>query len=129
MAARYFIAYSPAHLQGILRRIAGMPVSRQAPLEVVVRPPRKEKTGDQRRLWHAMLSEFASHTGMTPAEAKGVVKAEYFGPEPMTLPSGHVVQVVRESSEDLDREQYSRLIDFTAQFAAEHGVVLSDRRK
>jgi hypothetical protein len=111
-----------------LQAIAAMPVSDEHPLEVVVREPRREKSQEQRGLWHAILGDIAQEMGHTPGEMKQIVKAEYYGTDWVTLPSGHRYEVIQ-SSEDADRGEYSRLIDFTMRFAAENGIVIPDRRK
>ena len=93
-----------------------------------MRDPRREKSGGQRALWHAVLGDMAVEMGHSPAEMKQVVKREFYGVDRITLPSGHVVEIVQ-SSEDEDRDGYGRLIDFTIRFAAENGIVITDRRK
>ena len=104
-----------------------MPVSAEHPLELIVRSPRKEKSSDQRGLWHATMDDMAKEMGHTPAEMKAVIKSEYYGIDRVKLPNGRVVEVIQ-SSESEDRAGYSRLIDFTIRFAAENGIVLQDRR-
>lgn len=109
------------------REIAALQASAERPVEIVVRAPSKEKSHDQRKLWHAMLAEIAVGTGYTPSQVKNLLKSEYYGVDRVRLPDGSSFDVVA-SSEDEDRRGYSRLIDFTIQFCAEHGVNVSDRR-
>lgn len=127
MEARSFIVNAPERLRALLASLMTMPVSAEHPLEIVVRTPRKEKSHDQRGLWHATLDDMAKEMGHTPGEMKQVVKAEYYGTDKIKLPNGRVVEVIQ-SSEAEDRAGYSRLIDFTIRFAAENGIVLQDRR-
>lgn len=105
-----------------------MPVSEKSPWEVIVRPPKREKSRDQRALWHAIIGEMAAHMGHTPAEVKFIIKSEYYGTTVVTLPGGQKYAVVQ-SSEDEDRQGYTRLIDYTMQFAAENGIPIQDRRQ
>ena len=127
MTPRHFIADSPARLRRIAQEIVALNATAEHPVEVIVRAPRKEKTGDQRRLWHAMLAEVSVGTGYTPGQVKNLIKSEYYGVERVRLPDGSSFDVIA-SSEEEDRAGYSRLINFTIQFCAEHGVNINDRR-
>lgn len=124
----YFLLDSPERVRMVADTIKQLKVSQEHPLQVVVREPRKEKSNDQRGLWHATMDDMAKEMGHTPAEVKQIVKAEYYGTDRITLPNGRVVEVIQ-SSESEDRAGYSRLIDFTLRFAAENGIMLQDRRK
>jgi len=96
------------------------------PVELIVREIRKEKTPDQRRLFHAICGDIAPQLGLTPGQTKQYIKEEFYGIETKIVLGKlrHFVQ----STEDSDREEYSRLIDFAYQWAAEAGVVIPDRR-
>ena len=112
----------------ITAELLRLQVDETHPLEIIVREPRKEKSHDQRKLWHAVLSDLALEVGHTPAEMKHIVKSEYYGTDIITLPRGQRFEVVK-SSEEEDRAGYSRLIDFTYQFAAQNGINIQDRRQ
>ena len=103
-----------------------MPVSARSPVELILREPRVEKSGDQRRLFHAVCADLAPHLGLTPGQTKEVVKEQFFGVEIRTVLG--VERRFVQSSEDSDREEYSRLIDFAYQLGAEQGIALADRR-
>ena len=96
------------------------------PVEVIVRDPKKEKTPEQRALFHAIVGDIAKTTGETPAAIKLRIKGEFYGVE-VTTTDGVVAMLVPES-EDSDREEYSRLINFSYQWAARRGISLVDRR-
>lgn len=101
--------------------------TQENPVEVSVRSPRKEKTHNQRKLWHAVLDEFGKELGYTRPQMKIVVKRLYYGSEWVTLPDGTKHEVIEES-ENEDRAGYGRLIDFTLQLAAEQNVPIRDPR-
>jgi hypothetical protein len=96
------------------------------PLEIIVREERIEKSNEQRKLFHAVCADLAPHLGLTPRACKLRMKADFYGVE-VVNEDGVIVAVVP-SSEDSDREEYSRLIDHTYQFAAEQSIALADRR-
>ena len=127
MTPRHFIADSPERLRRIVQEIVALQVSAEHPVEVVVRAPRKEKTTAQRGLWHAIIGDIAEATGYTPGHVKNLLKAEFYGLDRVRLPDGYVFDVLA-SSEAEDRGGYSKLIDWTYQFCAEHGVNINDRR-
>ena len=99
---------------------------RRHPIELVAREERMEKTPDQRRLFHAVCADLAPQLGLTPGQAKQLVKAEFYGVDHKTV-AGRTYEFTR-SSEDSDREEYSRLIDFAYQWGAENGIVIAERR-
>ena len=113
--------------QSILRLLLAMkPDCHQSPIMLAVYEERNERSGAQRAMWHATVDELATKMGHTPREMKKVLKREYFGVETRTV-AGHPYEFVR-STEELDRKQYAELIDFTLRWAAENGIVISDRR-
>lgn len=104
-----------------------MIVDPREPLELIIRPERIEKTHEQRKLFHAVCSDIAPHRHEEPRVTKLKVKAAFYGVEVVLKEDGVIVAVVP-SSEDSDREEYSRLIDFAYQWAAEQGIYVPDRR-
>ena len=123
---RRAIVGSRERLRVVLDSFKGCLVSSESPLEVIVRAPRKEKSHDQRALWHAVMADLAPELGLTPGQTKQLIKEEFYGIEVKTV-FGRRHEFVQ-SSEDSDRAEYSRLIDFTYQFSAENGIILNDRR-
>lgn len=105
-------------------------VSESAPLELILRTERKEKTHEQRKLWHVMMVDLAPLLGLTPAETKLLIKRLFFGVSVKVVKiAGHEVPIeLVPSSEDLEAKEYSDLIDFTIRFAAEQGFMIVDRR-
>lgn len=96
------------------------------PVELIAREVREEKTPAQRKLFHAVCADIAPHWGLPPASVKMKVKALFYGVELKGLDGVYYALVP--SSEDSDKEEYSRLIDYAYQLAAESGLYLSDRR-
>ncbi len=124
---RYYLVDSPDRLRRVLAHVAAMPVSKARPIEVVVREPRREKSGDQRRLFHAVCADIALELGLTPGQVKDAIKVDFYGEETFIINGVRYAHV--QSTEDSDREEYSRLIDHAYQWSAENGVVIPDRRK
>ena len=123
---RRAIVGSRERLRAVLDSFKACLVSSESPIEVIVRTPRKEKSHDQRALWHAVMAELAPQLGLTPGQTKQLIKAEFYGTEQKVV-NGRVYEFTQ-SSEDSDRAEYSHLIDFTYQLAAEQGIAILDRR-
>lgn len=114
------------------------------PCELIVRNVREEKTHGDRKLFHAVCADIAPHWGMTPGATKTKVKEDFYGAtvsiEPGRLSTEELVafkrlldklghyEVVVQSSEDSDREEYCRMIDHAYQMAAESEIQIPDRR-
>lgn len=125
--SRRWLFRSREHWRSVLGALLAMSFDpARQPVEMILRKPRVEKTHDQRKLFHAICAELAPHIGLTPGEAKQLVKQSFYGVE-RKLVLGRVREFTQ-SSEDSDREEYSRLIDHAYQVAAEAGVVISERR-
>ena len=111
----------------ILRALIDMGMDlKRHPVELIVREERVEKTHEQRKLFHAVCSDLAPHFALSPGGMKLKVKASFYGVE--IRDEDGVYYAVVPSSEDSDREEYSRLIDHAYQMGAEQGVVVQDRR-
>lgn len=95
-------------------------------MEVIIRPHKEDKTGEQRGWWHAMLKMIGDETGYTTEEVKELVKKSILGTKQITI--GGKSMEVTESSEQLDKMGYSELIDATYRLAAEAGIVLPNPR-
>ena len=117
---------SQVKLSRVLGALTAVRVNPRHPMELVLREERKEKTADQRRLFHAICAEGAPQVGLTPAEAKQAVKRDFYGYEVREV-HGRRYELVQ-SSEDSDRPEYSGLIDYAYQWFAEAGVYIPDRR-
>ena len=107
----------------ILSILSKLMIAEQDDLELEIRQRKKEKTHEQRKLWHAELTEFGRELGYTMLQIKEVVKREFFGSTLITMPNGKMHEVIP-SSEEADRYNYSELIEFTRRLAAENGVIL-----
>lgn len=128
MTARVFhIGNDRQKLMRVLALLGQFLVKEGDDWEIEIRPRRREKSNEQRKMWHAILKEFGDAIGYTLPEIKQVVKEEFFGVEVKTLPDGKQYRVTQ-SSEDAERKSYSELIDFTLRRAAENGVLIEDQR-
>lgn len=129
-ARRYWVQ-SREHLRQIAAEVARLDVAPGRVAEIIIRPAKKEKTADQRGLFHALLAEVALHLGLTPREAKEWFKSDYYGEDVRTVTvHGQTFSVKTvQSTEDEDRAGYGRLIDYLHQWAAEKEIVLTERRQ
>jgi hypothetical protein len=126
-ARTFHIGNDRQKLMRVLVLLGSFLVQAKDDWEIEIRPRRKEKSHEQRKMWHAILEEFGRAVGYTLPEIKQVMKEEFFGVEVKTLPDGKQYRVTQ-SSEDAERMRYSELIDFTLRRAAENGVLIEDRR-
>src|SRR5688572_21628579 len=112
-------------LRSVVASLAGMLVGKQ-PLELILRTERVPIAGVQRRRFHAIAADIAPHVGMTPAQVKRHIKADFYGIS-LIWENGLYVEVIQ-SSEDSDSEEYERLTDHALQWASERGVFIPDRK-
>lgn len=121
---------SRERLTAVLSALSRTLVEPRAPLELILRTERREKTHEQRKLWHVMMVDLAPLLGLTPAETKLLIKRLFFGVSVkiVKIADREVPIELVPSSEDLERKEYSDLIDFTIRFAAEQGFMIADRR-
>ena len=117
---------SQAKLARVLGGISAVAVNPRRPFELILRDEHKDKTHDQRKLFHAICAEGAPQLGLTPGEAKQAIKEAFYGVEVKVI-MGRRYTIVQ-SSEDSDRPEYSGLIDFAYQWFAEGNVQIPDRR-
>ncbi len=114
------------------------------PADLILREPRVEKEGWQRNLFHAVCADIAAHWGLSPGETKRKIKESFYGAE-VEIEAGKLTEkevaefqrllrkigpyeVVVQSSEDSDYDEYNRLTDHAYVMAADSGVRLPDRR-
>jgi len=117
---------SRERLRAVLNAIASMLIDPRHPLELILRTERVEKTHEQRKLFHAVCADIAPLMGLTPGGVKLKVKAKFYGVD--IKGEDGVYYALVPSSEESDREEYSRLIDSAYQWAAEGGHFIPDRR-
>ena len=78
----------------------------------------KPKTNDQRAKFHAMCRDIGLHIGLTPGKVKEAIKEDYFGLDEYKI--GNKWYRAVKPSEKAERAEYSDLINFTYQWAAEN---------
>ena len=88
--------------------------------QIELGPLKKDKTHEQRKLFHAKCKDIGDELGYTQREIKEMVKADYFGVDTVVI-EGKSYQMLK-SSEALDRMDYSKLCDYLMQWAAERGI-------
>lgn len=127
MIARTFhIGNSRQKLMRILSTLSALLVTEQDDLEIELRTRRKEKSHQQRKLFHGLCTEAGKELGLTKAAVKEIVKEEHFGRDRFIAPNGKVYDILP-SSEESDRYDYSALIETLLRWAAENGVPLDTR--
>lgn len=78
----------------------------------------KPKTHPQRQKFHAMCRDLGKHIGETPGKVKEAIKADFFGMDEYKI--GNKWYRAVKPSEQAERDEYSELIEFTKQWAAEN---------
>lgn len=77
-----------------------------------------KKTDEQRNLFHALCRTIGLHVGETPGKVKAAIKQDFYGLDTWTI-NGKQYSAVR-PSEQSDRSEYSDLIEYSFQWAAEN---------
>jgi hypothetical protein len=78
----------------------------------------KPKSHDQRKKFHAMCHELGKHIGLTPGKVKEAIKYDFFGIDEYKI--GNKWYRAVKPSEQAEMAEYSDLITFTFQWAAEN---------
>ena len=78
----------------------------------------KPKTDVQRAKFHAMCRDLGKHIGLTPGKVKEAIKADFFGLDEFRI--GNKWYRAVKPSEQADKAEYSELIDYAMQWAAEN---------
>jgi hypothetical protein len=76
------------------------------------------KTDPQRRKFHKMCREIGKHIGETPGKVKEAIKSDFFGMDEYKI--GNKLYRAVKPSEQAERDEYSELIEFAYQWAAEN---------
>ena len=83
----------------------------------------QSKTHEQRKLFHSLCRDIGLEIGETPGKIKEAIKADFFGMDEFKI--GDKWYRAVKPSESADRDEYSQLIEFTNQWAAENlGITL-----
>ena len=86
----------------------------------VVKIMPQSKTDRQRGIFHVLVDEISELTGHTPAEVKSFIKEDYLGFTEKKF-GGKWRRVLR-STEELDRGDYSKLIEYVPVWRSENGI-------
>lgn len=114
-------------LHRILSTLANLLIKPEDDWDLILSPHKRNKTHEQRKLFHALCAEVGKELGYSPGQVKEMVKEDYFGRDEIVTPSGKRYSVVK-SSEDADRMEYSELIDHLIMWSAQNGFAVEDRR-
>ena len=77
-----------------------------------------KKSDEQRKLFHALCRQIGLHVGETPGKVKEAIKLDFFGLDEYRI--GDKWYRAIKPSESADKGEYSQLIEFTYQWAAEN---------
>jgi hypothetical protein len=124
---QYRIGNSRKRLMEVLSLLSSFLIAPEDDYVLEIRPARKEKSHDQRKLFHALCTQAGKELGHTPGQVKAMVKEEHFGLDTIKAKSGKTYTVVQ-SSEDADRYEYSELIETLLRWSSENGVLLDTRQ-
>ena len=80
------------------------------------------KTDPQRKKFHALCRDIGLELGETPGKVKEAIKQDFFGLDEYKI--GDKWYRAVKPSESADKPEYSQLIEFAYQWAAERGVVI-----
>ncbi len=80
------------------------------------------KTGQQRRLFHALCARIGREIGLEPGRVKEAIKLDFFGIDEYKIGNKWYRRV--KSSEEAGKIEYSELIDFAYRWAADNGVYI-----
>ena len=78
------------------------------------------KSDRQRNQFHALCADISRITGYTPAEIKNLIKQDFLGFADVKI-AGKMRRVLK-SSEDLDRGDYSKLIEYVDLWRSNNGI-------
>ena len=78
----------------------------------------RPKTDMQRNKFHAMCRELGLFIGLTPGKVKEAIKADFFGLDEYKINNTWYRAI--KPSEQADKDEYSQLIEYTIQWAAEN---------
>ena len=126
MERLFHIGNSSKRLHEVLSLLSNFLINPEDDYVLEIRPARREKSHDQRKLFHSLCKEAGKELGHTPGQIKDMVKQEYFGLDQITTKKGKTYTVVQ-SSEEADRFEYSELIECLLRWASENGVLLDTR--
>ena len=93
----------------------------RVPLEVIVRPYKKNRSLEQNDMFHAWCGTIADKTGHSKGEVKDILLESVFGSEEYLNLQGEKRSRLRSSS-DLSRSEMSELIERTTQLGIELGA-------
>lgn len=121
---RRFIIRSKEVRQFAVKTVGEIPA--EPLMEVIIRPFKEDKTGEQRAWFHTLCGMLGEELGYTLEEVKEIAKKDCFGAKTVTI--ADVTREVVKSSEKAKRDEYSALIETVYRLAAFSGVVLPPPR-
>lgn len=83
-----------------------------------------DKSNTQRNQFHRLCGLIGDHVGLTAGKVKETIKQEFFGLDEWRL-NGKWYRGVR-PSESAEMDEYSKLIEYTYQYAAENCDLVLD---
>ncbi len=97
-------------------------------VDVLISLHKEPKTPAQQGWFHYLCRYFGDEVGLNEGQVKEVVKAQKFGWKYISI-GGIDMPIAGGSSEDLDKVEYSELIEILNRLAAESEVILPNPRQ
>lgn len=128
-----FVLIGPGVRADAARAVESLPITREKPVEVMIRHYRKRRSLAQNACFHALMAElargYAEQTGTwhRPAVWKELVKQQLLGSTAVEI-EGQTVEVTRGTS-DLDTKEFAQLLSILPGWAHDNlgvGVTLPD---
>lgn len=94
--------------------------------EVLIQDHKNGKTAEQRAFWHVLIGIMAKDSDCNPVHLKEWLKQEILGT--VVIDFAGLEREATVSTERLNAEEYSDLIEHTYRIAAEAGIVLPNPR-
>lgn len=94
------------------------------PIQVTIKPFKRDRSLDQNKKLHAMIRELALHCGYPERQMKEILKAQFAPINTVTI-GGRICDVPRNTS-DMSIDEMSQFMDDIEQLGAELGVTFDE---
>lgn len=99
-----------------------MQITRKPVMAVEIYPYKKSRSNSQNRLLWMWYKPIADHLGYTPEELHEEIKVRFIGVERKTVYGMEII--MPKSTQDLDTEAFTKLLDQVLALATELGITL-----
>lgn len=124
MDKKTYIITNDIHKENATLAVMRIKPDKDKPLVVTIEQKADWKSREQEKLFHKLVSMFAEEMGCQAGDLKQAIKVCVIGYEQTINPLTGEVQEFLKSSAKYTKKEYTSLIDYTYQAAAERGIVL-----